>query len=127
MRTLLDTQSYYWSLCEPGKLSNAAAREMQSRSRSMILSVATFWEMAIKSALGKLTLPKNVELLWQEAEAVGIGILPILPIHLSSLATLPHHHRDPFDRLMIAQALAEGWEVVSSDNQWDAYGVTRIW
>ena len=87
----------------------------------------SFWEMAIKSALGKLILPKSVELLWQEAEPAGIGVLPIQARHLTRLATLPHHHRDPFDRLMIAQALEEGWEVISSDDQWDAYGVTRIW
>ncbi len=127
MRILVDTQSYYWSLCEPGRLSISAAAVLQSRSRIKILSVATFWEMAIKSALGKLTLPKDLEVLWQEAEVAGIGILPIRPRHLARLTTLPHHHRDPFDRLMIAQALEEGWEVISSDDQWDAYGVTRIW
>jgi PIN domain nuclease of toxin-antitoxin system len=127
MRTLVDTQSYYWSLCDPGRLSAIATEALQSPSRIKILSVASFWEMAIKNALGKLTLPKRVELLWQEVEATDIAVLPIRPGHLARLATLPHHHRDPFDRLMIAQTLEEGWEVISSDDQWDAYGVTRIW
>ncbi|MES2657815.1 MAG: type II toxin-antitoxin system VapC family toxin [Verrucomicrobiota bacterium] len=127
MRTLVDTQCYYWSLCEPSNLSVAASQALQSQSRVKALSVATFWEMSIKSALGKLTLPNRIELLWHEAELSGIAILSIRPEHLTRLAALPHHHRDPFDRLMIAQALEEGWEVVSSDDQWDAYGVMRIW
>lgn len=127
MRTLVDTQCFYWSLCETGNLSISAAQALQSPSMVKCLSVASFWEMAIKTALGKLTLPRRVEILWQEAEAAGIAILSIQPRHLARLATLPHHHRDPFDRLMIAQALEEGWSVVSSDDQWDAYGVMRIW
>jgi PIN domain nuclease of toxin-antitoxin system len=127
MRFLVDTQSYYWSLCEPAKLSAVATEVLQHPSRTKVLSVASFWEMAIKSALGKLTLPKDLNLLWKEAEAAGIEILPIRPGHLTWLTTLPHHHRDPFDRLMIAQALEEGWEVISNDEQWDAYGVTRVW
>ena len=77
--------------------------------------------------MGKLTLPKRIERLWQEAETADIAVSPIRPRHLARLAALPHHHRDPFDRLMIAQTLEEGWEVISSDNEWDAYGVTRIW
>ena len=127
MRTLVDTQSYYWSLCDPGRLSATATEALQCQSRIKILSVASFWEMAIKNALGKLTLPKRIERLWQEAETADIAVSPIRPRHLARLAALPHHHRDPFDRLMIAQTLEEGWEVISSDNEWDAYGVTRIW
>ncbi len=83
MRTLVDTQSYYWNLCDPDTLSAAATEALKSRSRIKILSVASFWEMAIKCALGKLTLPKRIELLWQEAEAAGIAVLPIRPGHLT--------------------------------------------
>jgi PIN domain nuclease of toxin-antitoxin system len=104
MRTLVDTQSYYWSLCDPGRLIATAIEALQSPSRIKILSEASFWEMAIKNALGKLTLPKRIEHLWQEAETANIAVLPIRPGHLARLAALPHHHRDPFDRLMIAQA-----------------------
>jgi PIN domain nuclease of toxin-antitoxin system len=71
MRFLVDTQSYYWSLCEPAKLSAVATEVLQHPSRTKVLSVASFWEMAIKSALGKLTLPKDLNLLWKEAEAAG--------------------------------------------------------
>ena len=126
MRILVDTQSFYWSLCDPGALTGRAAAALTDPGISKYLSAVVFWELAIKHALGKLILPKPVEVLWAEAEDVAL-ILPIRPSHLRCLGTLLQHHRDPFDRLMIAQALEEGWEVVSSDDQWDAYGVVGIW
>ncbi len=127
MRTLIDTQCFYWGLCDRASLSVRAEMAMGDPLRTKTLSVAVFWEMTIKAALGKLTLPKPPEVLWHEAETTGAEVLGIRPQHLTRLAILPPHHKDPFDRLMIAQALAESWEVISSDSQWDAYGVTRIW
>lgn len=127
MRILVDTQSYYWSLCDPRMLSARATAVLTDPGIRKYLSAVVFWELAIKAALGKLTLPKPVEVLWAEAESAGTSILAIRPDHLRGLGKLPHHHRDPFDRLMIAQALEEGWKAVSSDDQWDAYGVVRIW
>ena len=127
MTILVDTQCFYWSLCEPDLLSARAKHALQDSAGIKFLSVAVFWEMTIKSALGKLTLPKPVEELWQETVGAGTAVLAIQPGHLAGLTSLPHHHRDPFDRLMIAQALVEGWPVLSSDDQWDAYGVQRIW
>jgi PIN domain nuclease of toxin-antitoxin system len=127
MKVLVDTQSYYWGLCERASLSFKAREALSDPLLTKCLSVAVFWEFSIKSALGKLKLPREVPELWGEAEGDGFILLPILKQHLGRLATLPQHHRDPFDRLMIAQALEEGWSVVSSDEQWDAYGVHRIW
>ncbi len=127
MKTLVDTQCFYWSLCEGNKLSRQAREAMQDEVRVKVLSVAVFWEMTIKHGIGKLRLPQPVEVLWEEAEAGGIAVVGIRPAHLRGLAALDHHHNDPFDRVMIAQALVEDWEVVSSDEHWDAYGVRRIW
>lgn len=127
MTILVDTQCFYWSFCEPDLLSARARHALQDAAKVKVLSVAVFWEMTIKSALGKLTLPKPVEELWSETAGAGIAVLQIQPNDLAGLAKLPHHHRDPFDRLMVAQALVEGLPVVSSDDQWDAYGVQRIW
>ena len=127
MTVLVDTQAYYWGLCSPADLSARARMALQDAGIRKVLSAATFWEMTIKSNLGKLRMPKPVEVLWGEAEAAGMEVLGIQGAHLRQLSSLPGHHGDPFDRLMIAQALAEGWSVVSSDAQWDAYGVQRIW
>ncbi len=90
--------------------------------------MVVFWEMAIKVGLEKLSLGMAPDLLMDLLVARGdIETLNIKSCHLRRLGTLPHHHRDPFDRLMIAQALEEDWEVISSDSQWDAYGIKRIW
>ena len=84
--------------------------------------------MAIKSQLGKLNLPGPFEVLFPGSlEAFHFSILPIQPRHLHRYHTLPLHHRDPFDRLLVAQALADGLTVVGNDAAFDAYGVTRIW
>lgn len=127
MTVLVDTHAFYWSLCSPVDLSPLALRTLNDLGTAKVLSVATFWEMTIKSGLGKLKLPKPIQVLWAEAEAAGIGIVGFDAGHFRHLSGLPPHHGDPFDRIMIAQALEEGWRVVSKDTAWDAYGVRRIW
>ncbi len=128
MNILLDTNAFIYVLASPQSLSTAAAKVLADPDTVPVCSQAVFWEMTIKYALGKLPLPEPPGDLWRRLiRANPSGVLMITPEHLDRLATLPHHHRDPFDRLMIAQALEEGWPVMSSDDQWDAYGVTRIW
>ena len=94
----------------------------------MLVSVASAWEMSIKQSLGKLQLSLPVErLVADRLPAVGIGLLPIEMAHIGHLERLPLHHRDPFDRMLAAQALAEGLAIVSADEAFDAYGVARVW
>ena len=128
MKVLLDTNALIWATDDGAELSTLARQCLSNPAAVKVVSVAAFWEMAIKVSLGKLSLGMPPNLLMETLVTKGeIELLGIMPEHLRCLLTLPHHHRDPFDWLMIAQALAEGWEVVSSDDQWDAYGVTRIW
>lgn len=92
------------------------------------LSVASAWEMAIKNSLGKLDLAKPLgELLPPLLADAGIELLPIEIADLARVATLPFHHRDPFDRLLAAQGLERGFTIVSIDEAFDAYGVARLW
>ena len=128
MSVLLDTNAFLWALEDAARLSSRARTIFADAGQEKVVSVAVFWEMTIKASLGKLRVGRAPdELMASLPEAGVIRVLPIEASHLRRLGTLPHHHRDPFDRLMIAQALEEGLEVVSSDDAWDAYGVTRIW
>jgi PIN domain nuclease of toxin-antitoxin system len=128
MKYLIDSSALIFTLQDSPLLTKKARELMESNSVRRVFSVAVFWDMTIKIKLGKLPLRETPTQLWRDLEANQPGcVLSITQGHLDRLATLPYHHLDPFDRLMIAQALEEGWSVVSSDEQWDAYGVTRIW
>ncbi len=128
MRLLLDTHTLFWSIEDPAKVSATAMAAIQPLTNDVLLSAATIWELAIKVGLGKmaLSLPYRP---WME-KAVADLVLSILPVtieYAERQSTLPTHHQDPFDRLMIAQALVEGIPLVSVDIAFDPYGVTRIW
>ena len=128
MKLLLDTHAVLWFLEDDPKLSDAARRAVEDEGNECWVSTASGWEMAIKSQLGKLRLPLAFEGLFPGAlEARGFSILPVEVGHLHRYHALPFHHRDPFDRLLVAQALADGFTVVGNDAAFDAYGVTRIW
>ncbi len=128
MKVLLDTNALIWATDDGAQLTAIARQCLANPAAVKVVSVAAFWEMAIKVSLRKLLLGMTPNLLMETLVTKSeIEPLGIMPHHLQCLLTLPHHHRDPFDRLMIAQALAEGWHVVSSDDKWDGYGVTRIW
>ena len=128
MKLLLDTHALIWFLEDDPKLSAAAREVVEDSANERWVSIASGWEMAIKSQLGKLNLPRPFEVLFPSTlEAVGFSILPIQAGHLHRYHALPLHHRDPFDRLLVSQALADGFTVVGNDAAFDAYGVTRIW
>ncbi|QEP42496.1 type II toxin-antitoxin system VapC family toxin [Ectothiorhodospiraceae bacterium BW-2] len=128
MRVLLDTHAFLWFLLDDPKLS-ATAQSIISDARTMVyISPAIYWEIAIKISLGKYALPESYALFMERELAHNdFHILPILPKHTTALIDLPFHHRDPFDRLLIAQSLAEAIPLVSCDGAFDSYGVTRIW
>jgi PIN domain nuclease of toxin-antitoxin system len=127
-RTLLDTHTFLWFITGNERLSGRAREVLADREGAMLISVASLWEIAIKYGLGKLTLDRPFQaLIPGELERQRIGTLGISPDHLSELVRLPLHHRDPFDRLIVAQALSEGVPVISVDPAFDPYGVQRIW
>ena len=105
------------------------ARELIERSSSQnLLSIASVWEIAIKVSTGKLTLSMpTLEYVNHYGVNNGIGLLPIEPEHIGLIENLPFHHRDPFDRLLVAQSISESMPIISADNTFDSYGVVRIW
>ena len=128
MRILLDTHSLLWFLTDDPRLSRQALTILRTAENDVVLSMASLWEIAIKSSLKKLVLAKPfAELFPQELMDNDIGLLPILLKHVSILADLPFHHRDPFDRLIISQAMAEELPVLSSDSAFLQYPVRVIW
>jgi len=128
MNLLLDTHAFLWFMEGSERISQRARAEIEAADGVRALSIASAWEMAIKSSLGKLDLAKPLgELLPPLLTDAGIELLPIEIADLARVATLPFHHRDPFDRLLAAQALERGFTLVSIDEAFDAYGVARIW
>lgn len=127
MRALVDTHTFIWWTGEPSRLSHLAHDFFVNPSNEPILSLASIWEMQIKLSLGKLSLKTALsELVEDEIGRNGLSLLPIELSHIYTLGNLPLHHRDPFDRLLVAQATAEGVEVISIDEKLDAYGIHRL-
>jgi PIN domain nuclease of toxin-antitoxin system len=128
VRLLLDTHTLLWSADEPATLSPAALAAVQDPANERLLSAATIWELAIKAGLGKITLSLPYRQWMEKALSdLKLSILPVTVEYAERQSTLPPHHKDPFDRLLIAQALVEGISIVSADVAFDPYGVTRIW
>ena len=128
MRGLLDTHTFLWFIAAHPALSAPARKWIETSANERLLSVASLWEIAIKASAGKLTVPLPMtELVATHIVGNAIKLLPIAPPHLDRLVTLPFHHRDPFDRLIIAQAKSEALPIVGRDAQFDAYSITRIW
>ena len=128
MRVLLDTHTFLWFLLEDPHLSTTANDLIIDPTNDIEVSPATYWEIAIKVSLGKYALPEPYDIfLEREIATNDFRILPIEPKHTAVLTTLPFHHRDPFDRLLIAQAMVEAIPILSVDTAFDAYPVTRLW
>ena len=128
MRLLLDAHTLIWTMDDPSRLSPTAAKAPRDLSNDLFLSAGTIWELSIKVGIQKLTLSLPLEQWIHRAIAdLGLQELPIRVRHAAAQAELPQHHRDPFDRLLIAQSLVESLTVVSSDSLFDQYGVTRLW
>ncbi|WAC20955.1 type II toxin-antitoxin system VapC family toxin [Luteolibacter sp. SL250] len=128
MKLLVDTQALIWALEGDKRLSRVAREALEDPANRRIVSIATGWEMAIKTGLGKLNPPMPLPHLFPaELERLGFEILPIKSEHVHRLLDLPLHHRDPFDRMLIAQALSENLTMVGCDVAFNAYGAARIW
>lgn len=128
MKLLLDTHTFLWFVLGDERLSAKARAAIENPSNEKLLSPASYWEVAIKISLGKYTLSQSyVEFMEKGINENGFGILSIEPKHTAVLTTLSFHHRDPFDRLIIAQAIVEEANIVSSDTVFDRYPITRLW
>lgn len=128
MRYLLDTHTFLWWNKQSTKLSVTVLNLFQDRSNTLLLSLASVWEIQIKIQLGKLSLPAPlVEIIEKQQQANQIELLPITLPHILALEHLPQHHRDPFDRLLIAQARVEGMSIISDDALFSQYPVQLIW
>ena len=128
MRVLLDTHVFLWWV-EGGRALPAAAHEILSDPNTdCLISTVSAWELAIKTSLGKLRLALPVKrYVTENVAANGFKILEIALAHVANVETLEFHHRDPFDRLLIAQALFEGVPIATADPVFTRYGVTQIW
>ena len=126
MKYLLDTHTLLWFLQGDKKFSDKARQFIDNPSNEKFLSVVSLWEIAVKVSLGKLALGKSFERLFPEQLHFNrIQILDITVDSLIKLTTLPFHHRDPFDRLIIAQAFVEELPIIGADTAFDAYGINR--
>ena len=122
MRLLLDTNLLLWWLADDGL--NAQARDaIADPGNVVVVSAASAWEISIKKALGKLATPDDLE---YQVQTGGFVALPINIAHGIAAGQLPHHHEDPFDRMLIAQAFAEGLTIVTRDKRFNDYGVALL-
>jgi PIN domain nuclease of toxin-antitoxin system len=128
MRLLLDTHTLIWFFAGDSQLSTNARILIEDEDNNKLVSIASIWEMAIKESKGrlKLSLPLH-EYIAQKLSLEDFNLLNINLDHLSQIVTLPFYHKDPFDRLLIAQAIMEGIPILSKDSKFDAYSINRIW
>ena len=127
MRILIDTQAFIWFVENDKQLPTMIKKELEDFDNSLIISIASLWEMTIKISLGKLHLGCDIEEMIDKVYRNGFELLPILPEHIIKLSTLDYFHIDPFDRIIISQGLSENMVIISSDKVFDDYGVRRKW
>jgi len=126
MNILLDTHALLWLLNDDDRLSEKAKTTIGNPNNKVLVSIVSFWEIAIKMSLSKLVLDVPFECLFEECETLNIGILRIDRLHLIPLRELPFFHRDPFDRLIICQAIVEDCTLVSADKMFDLYQLEKM-
>lgn len=127
MKLLADTHAFLWFVAGDRRLSAAARRAMEDDDNQWWLSTASVWEMSIKASLGRLTLPASVHDYVSDKVSHGLRVLSIDWPHAAGVERLPFHHRDPFDRLIAAQALTDDLALVTRDSTFREYGVRVIW
>ncbi len=128
MKLLLDTHVFLWLRNDSQKISPHALAACQNRENTLYLSIASLWEMQIKHQLGKLQLSVSLEeMIEQQCRENGLQLLPVETKHILALYQLPLHHKDPFDRILMAQAILEEAYLVSADNWLKEYQVKLLW
>jgi PIN domain nuclease of toxin-antitoxin system len=120
LKLLLDANAFIWAYARPTELSPAARRALGDVANDRFVSIASLWEIAIKMSIGKLDFVENLA---RALDDIAAASLPITLEHVARVRSLPFHHRDPFDRMMIAQAIEEDLTIVTRDRRVSAYGV----
>jgi PIN domain nuclease of toxin-antitoxin system len=126
MRFLIDTHILIWHLEDDEQLSFYYGQLIENPANSIFVSIVSFWEIAIKSSLGKLSLSRSIDEIVLEIERSTSTVLPIEPTHTIRVAQLPFLHKDPFDRMIIAQALSEDFSIMTADPEFEPYGVVLL-
>jgi PIN domain nuclease of toxin-antitoxin system len=124
VRVLIDSHTFLWWRGGSSALGTTARDAIADPANEVLISIAALWELTIKQSSGRLTFPTSLEAM---VVGEGFSVLPITFAHLRRFGTLPRRHRDPFDRMMIAQALAEGIPVATGDQVFTGYGVQIVW
>jgi PIN domain nuclease of toxin-antitoxin system len=124
LRLLVDSQVVVWHVLDDSRLGPKPTALIEAEDAEVLVSLASLWEIATKKALGKLEVPDDLP---RRVQALGFGLLGITVEHVWHVRTLPQHHGDPFDRLLIAQAQVEQLPIVTADPAFDAYDVTVAW
>ena len=128
MNLVLDTHAFLWFIDGNAKLSQRARELIEDPRNAKVVSVASLWEVGLKVSLGRLNLAQPFEeLIPRQMELNGFGLLPVRIPHIAKVISLPFHHRDPFDRMIAAQCVADDLSVVSLDSVFDKYSVPRLW
>lgn len=124
MKFILDTHVWLWMIADPDRLSSETARLMEQHENDLLLSAASSWEIAIKFSLGKLALPADPSrYVPEQILETGVTPLPVAHSHALRVSSLPMHHHDPFDRLIIAQAELEDAILITADKKFSQYGI----
>ncbi|MBM4166874.1 MAG: type II toxin-antitoxin system VapC family toxin [Ignavibacteria bacterium] len=127
MNLLLDTHAIIWYAENDKRLSSKAKKLIEDETNNVYISVASFWEIAIKTSLKKLEMKLSLKTIIERYTESGFELLTILPEHTLEILKLSFHHRDPFDRMLIAQSSVEKYTLVSKDEIFDNYHIKRIW
>ncbi|BAY10843.1 type II toxin-antitoxin system VapC family toxin [Calothrix sp. NIES-2098] len=128
MKLLLDSQCWLWWFAQPERLNEEAIAQIANEANELWLSVASIWEIGIKVSIGKLPLPDSLDSYFSNRMAqLGVRSLEITASHALQAAALPLHHRDPFDRMLIAQAQIEAMTLVSADSIFSQYNISLLW
>jgi len=128
MRVLVDTHTFLWALLEEHRLSAKARQILTSKEHEIVFSLVSLWEIAIKIKIGKMNaVGSSVAYIREEMEEYGMELLPIRYEHILQLEHLPLHHSEPFDRLLIAQAITESLPILTHDKMFASYPVKPIW
>lgn len=127
MKLLLDTHTFIWFVEDDEKLPSRIKIQIEDIENEIFISIVSLWEIAIKTSLGKLEVAIDIPAMISKIESNGFSIFPIFPEHTICVSSLPFHHRDPFDRMLIAQTITEKIKIVSRDGFFDAYDIDCIW
>jgi len=127
MKLLLDTHTAIWFVTDNKQLPKSVKQLIENPENHCFISIATLWEMGIKYSLGKLKLKAELNKIFELFFDSGLILIPITPEHILTNTTLPFLHRDPFDRLIIAQAKREGYTIISKDREFENYEVNLVW